>query len=53
MIIWIKRFKASGVEGADVVKLFEKVIKKRGVIFFWVICRGYIAVGECGEEVVC
>ena len=31
LITWTKRFKASGVEGADVVKLLEKAIKKRGV----------------------
>uniref|UniRef100_A0A8C5KZG8 Hexokinase-2 n=1 Tax=Jaculus jaculus TaxID=51337 RepID=A0A8C5KZG8_JACJA len=30
LITWTKRFKASGVEGADVVKLLEKAIKKRG-----------------------
>lgn len=28
---WTKRFKASGVEGMDVVKLLNKAIKKRGV----------------------
>lgn len=32
LITWTKRFKASGVEGADVVKLLNKAIKKRGVI---------------------
>lgn len=31
LITWTKRFKASGVEGADVVKLLDKAIKKRGV----------------------
>lgn len=31
LITWTKRFKASGVEGADVVKLLNKAIKKRGV----------------------
>nr|XP_012618107.1 hexokinase-1 isoform X1 [Microcebus murinus] len=30
LITWTKRFKASGVEGADVVKLLHKAIKKRG-----------------------
>ncbi|XP_004427096.1 PREDICTED: hexokinase-1 isoform X1 [Ceratotherium simum simum] len=30
LITWTKRFKASGVEGADVVKLLDKAIKKRG-----------------------
>uniref|UniRef100_A0A8D1I7J4 Hexokinase-2 n=1 Tax=Sus scrofa TaxID=9823 RepID=A0A8D1I7J4_PIG len=30
LITWTKRFKASGVEGTDVVKLLEKAIKKRG-----------------------
>ncbi|NP_001428074.1 hexokinase-1 isoform j [Homo sapiens] len=30
LITWTKRFKASGVEGADVVKLLNKAIKKRG-----------------------
>ncbi|XP_008826030.2 hexokinase-1 isoform X2 [Nannospalax galili] len=30
LITWTKRFKASGVEGADVVKLLNKSIKKRG-----------------------
>lgn len=33
LITWTKRFKASGVEGTDVVKLLEKAIKKRGVTF--------------------
>lgn len=32
LITWTKRFKASGVEGVDVVKLLNKAIKKRGVI---------------------
>lgn len=31
LITWTKRFKVSGVEGADVVKLLNKAIKKRGV----------------------
>lgn len=31
MLTWTKRFKASGVEGMDVVKLLNKAIKKRGV----------------------
>lgn len=31
LITWTKRFKASGVEGADVVKLLNRAIKKRGV----------------------
>uniref|UniRef100_A0A674N0P7 Hexokinase-2 n=1 Tax=Takifugu rubripes TaxID=31033 RepID=A0A674N0P7_TAKRU len=30
LITWTKRFKASGVEGMDVVKLLSKAIKKRG-----------------------
>lgn len=30
LITWTKRFKASGVEGTDVVKLLDKAIKKRG-----------------------
>ncbi|KAL6062461.1 hypothetical protein STEG23_001705, partial [Scotinomys teguina] len=30
LITWTKRFKVSGVEGADVVKLLNKAIKKRG-----------------------
>uniref|UniRef100_A0A3Q4BKQ7 hexokinase n=1 Tax=Mola mola TaxID=94237 RepID=A0A3Q4BKQ7_MOLML len=30
LITWTKRFKASGVEGMDVVKLLNKAIKKRG-----------------------
>ncbi|NWY30446.1 HXK1 protein, partial [Pheucticus melanocephalus] len=30
LITWTKRFKASGVEGADVVRLLNKAIKKRG-----------------------
>nr|XP_036858867.1 hexokinase-1 [Manis javanica] len=30
LITWTKKFKASGVEGADVVKLLSKAIKKRG-----------------------
>uniref|UniRef100_A0A9J7YUN0 Hexokinase-2 n=1 Tax=Cyprinus carpio carpio TaxID=630221 RepID=A0A9J7YUN0_CYPCA len=31
LLTWTKRFKASGVEGMDVVKLLNKAIKKRGV----------------------
>lgn len=31
LITWTKRFKVSGVEGSDVVKLLNKAIKKRGV----------------------
>ncbi|XP_020830805.1 hexokinase-1 isoform X1 [Phascolarctos cinereus] len=30
LITWTKRFKASGVEGSDVVQLLSKAIKKRG-----------------------
>ncbi|XP_035812834.1 hexokinase-1 isoform X1 [Amphiprion ocellaris] len=30
LVTWTKKFKASGVEGADVVKLLNKAIKKRG-----------------------
>ncbi|CAG05683.1 unnamed protein product, partial [Tetraodon nigroviridis] len=30
LVTWTKRFKASGVEGMDVVKLLSKAIKKRG-----------------------
>uniref|UniRef100_A0A8C6Z334 hexokinase n=1 Tax=Nothoprocta perdicaria TaxID=30464 RepID=A0A8C6Z334_NOTPE len=30
LITWTKRFKASGVEGADVVRLLSRAIKKRG-----------------------
>ncbi|CAM9177363.1 unnamed protein product, partial [Lampetra planeri] len=30
LITWTKRFKASGVEGSDVVKLLNKAIKQRG-----------------------
>ncbi|XP_074152654.1 hexokinase-1 isoform X1 [Sminthopsis crassicaudata] len=30
LITWTKRFKASGVEGSDVVQLLNKAIKKRG-----------------------
>lgn len=31
LITWTKSFKASGVEGMDVVNLLNKAIKKRGV----------------------
>lgn len=31
LVTWTKRFKTSGVEGMDVVKLLHKAIKKRGV----------------------
>uniref|UniRef100_A0A4W4EBQ8 Hexokinase-2 n=1 Tax=Electrophorus electricus TaxID=8005 RepID=A0A4W4EBQ8_ELEEL len=31
LLTWTKRFKTSGVEGMDVVKLLNKAIKKRGV----------------------
>uniref|UniRef100_A0A8C4HZX9 Hexokinase-2 n=1 Tax=Dicentrarchus labrax TaxID=13489 RepID=A0A8C4HZX9_DICLA len=31
LLTWTKKFKASGVEGMDVVKLLNKAIKKRGV----------------------
>uniref|UniRef100_A0A8C1EIN9 hexokinase n=1 Tax=Cyprinus carpio carpio TaxID=630221 RepID=A0A8C1EIN9_CYPCA len=37
LLTWTKRFKASGVEGMDVVKLLNKAIKKRGVRFNGVI----------------
>lgn len=33
LLTWTKKFKASGVEGMDVVKLLNKAIKKRGVRF--------------------
>lgn len=33
LLTWTKRFKASGVEGMDVVQLLNKAIKKRGVSF--------------------
>uniref|UniRef100_A0A8C2SBZ9 Hexokinase-2 n=1 Tax=Capra hircus TaxID=9925 RepID=A0A8C2SBZ9_CAPHI len=35
LITWTKRFKASGVEGTDVVKLLDKAIKKRGRWGVW------------------
>uniref|UniRef100_A0A8P4FVV4 Hexokinase-2 n=1 Tax=Dicentrarchus labrax TaxID=13489 RepID=A0A8P4FVV4_DICLA len=38
LLTWTKRFKASGVEGMDVVKLLNKAIKKRGVSL--VFCTG-------------
>ncbi len=40
LLTWTKRFKASGVEGMDVVKLLNKAIKKRGVsvIQYFVDC---------------
>lgn len=41
LITWTKRFKASGVEGTDVVKLLNKAIKKRGVISLWLCRFGY------------
>lgn len=50
LITWTKRFKASGVEGADVVKLLNKAIKKRGVNctllldFFKKLCRSKLVV---------
>lgn len=66
LITWTKRFKASGVEGTDVVKLLEKAIKKRGVTSLqplalatgkWGRCGaatglGYQEVGERGEKAV-
>lgn len=33
LVTWTKKFKASGVEGMDVVKLLNRAIKKRGVRF--------------------
>ncbi|KAK3554016.1 hypothetical protein QTP70_019131 [Hemibagrus guttatus] len=36
LLTWTKRFKASGVEGMDVVKLLNKAIKKRGVSFVYI-----------------
>lgn len=33
MLTWTKKFKASGVEGMDVVHLLNRAIKKRGVSF--------------------
>lgn len=41
LITWTKRFKASGVEGTDVVKLLNKAIKKRGVISLRLCIFGY------------
>lgn len=39
LLTWTKRFKASGVEGMDVVQLLNKAIKKRGVsLIFCLIC---------------
>lgn len=34
LVTWTKKFKASGVEGMDVVKLLNRAIKKQGVRFF-------------------
>lgn len=31
LLRWTKKFKASGVEGMDVVQLLNRAIKKRGV----------------------
>lgn len=33
LLTWTKKFKASAVEGMDVVQLLNKAIKKRGVSF--------------------
>lgn len=33
LLTWTKKFKASGVEGMDVVQLLNRAIKKRGVSF--------------------
>lgn len=33
LLTWTKKFKASGVEGMDVVQLLNKAIKKRGVSY--------------------
>lgn len=41
LITWTKKFKASGVEGTDVVKLLNKAIKKRGVISLGLCRVGY------------
>lgn len=46
LITWTKRFKASGVEGADVVKLLDKAIKKRGVISLRLYRAGVCVFGE-------
>uniref|UniRef100_A0A8C8IB77 Hexokinase-2 n=1 Tax=Oncorhynchus tshawytscha TaxID=74940 RepID=A0A8C8IB77_ONCTS len=40
LLNWTKRFKASGVEGMDVVALLNKAIKKRGVAGLWLIGTG-------------
>lgn len=51
LITWTKKFKASGVEGMDVVKLLNKAIKKRGVTS---LSRGRLSGshggGGCGEK---
>uniref|UniRef100_A0A8C9ZMY3 Hexokinase-2 n=1 Tax=Sander lucioperca TaxID=283035 RepID=A0A8C9ZMY3_SANLU len=39
LITWTKRFKTSGVEGMDVVKLLNKAIQKRGVRYVF-LCLG-------------
>uniref|UniRef100_A0A674MK90 Hexokinase-2 n=1 Tax=Takifugu rubripes TaxID=31033 RepID=A0A674MK90_TAKRU len=50
LITWTKRFKASGVEGMDVVKLLSKAIKKRGVSIMAVVNDTVGTMMTCGFD---
>lgn len=47
---WTKKFKASGVEGMDVVKLLNKAIKKRGVRFDYLFPQIYLQIQNNNEK---
>lgn len=42
LLTWTKKFRASGVEGMDVVQLLNRAIKKRGVSVFVVPLDGAV-----------
>uniref|UniRef100_A0A8C1UA50 hexokinase n=1 Tax=Cyprinus carpio TaxID=7962 RepID=A0A8C1UA50_CYPCA len=50
LLTWTKRFKASGVEGMDVVKLLNKAIKKRGVNIMAVVNDTVGTMMTCGFD---
>uniref|UniRef100_A0A8B9J1M4 hexokinase n=1 Tax=Amazona collaria TaxID=241587 RepID=A0A8B9J1M4_9PSIT len=51
LITWTKRFKASGVEGADVVRLLNRAIKKRGVNYIMAVVNDTVGtMMTCGFD---
>uniref|UniRef100_A0A4W5RPC7 hexokinase n=1 Tax=Hucho hucho TaxID=62062 RepID=A0A4W5RPC7_9TELE len=50
LLTWTKRFKASGVEGMDIVTLLNKAIKKRGVDIMAVVNDTVGTMMTCGFD---